>query len=110
MKKILYGISSCSRTILNLLLVSLMFFAGLSDLNAQDKNWLQIYGFAMTDVGYNANQIDPAWFDVVRPTKLPTMENQFGTDGNAYFSVRQSRFGTKSGVQTDLGELFVQLE
>ncbi|MGE5811560.1 MAG: DcaP family trimeric outer membrane transporter [Ignavibacteria bacterium] len=114
MKKILYGISLSRRTIFNLLLGSLMFLvaAGLSDLNAQDENksWLQIYGFAMTDVGYNANQIDPAWFDVVRPTKLPTMENQFGTDGNAYFSVRQTRFGTKSGVQTDLGELFVQLE
>ena len=75
-----------------------------------DKNWFQVYGFAMTDIGYNFNQIDPAWFDVVRPTKLPTFENQYGTDGNAYFSVRQTRFGVKSGTQTGLGELFTQFE
>jgi hypothetical protein len=80
------------------------------NLKAQDKNWFQVYGFAMTDIGYNFNQIDPAWFDVVRPTKLPTYENQFGTDGNAYFSVRQTRFGVKSGTQTGLGELFTQFE
>ncbi|MCU0415419.1 MAG: porin [Ignavibacteriaceae bacterium] len=79
---------------------------------AQDgeKNWFQLYGFAMTDIGYNAKQIHPDWFDVVRPTKLPTTENEYGTDGNAYFSVRQTRFGVKSGTQTGLGELFTQFE
>jgi hypothetical protein len=91
-----------------LLIIFIAFFA--VNLKAQDKNWFQVYGFAMTDIGYNFNQIDPAWFDVVRPTKLPTYENQFGTDGNAYFSVRQTRFGVKSGTQTGLGELFTQFE
>lgn len=81
-------------------------------LAAQDKpqQTFEVYGFAMTDIGYNFNQIDPAWFDVVRPTKLPTTENQFGTDGNTYFSVRQTRFGVKSATQTALGELFTQFE
>ncbi len=87
-----------------LLLTSISLFA------QDDKNWFEIYGFAMTDIGYNFNQIHPDWFDVVRPTKLPTMENQFGTDGNAYFSARQTRFGVKSGTQTALGELFTQFE
>jgi len=82
-------------------------FASAQDVN---QNWFQVYGFAMTDIGYNANQIHPDWFDVVRPTKLPTMKNQYGTDGNAYFSVRQTRFGVKSGTQTGLGELFTQFE
>jgi len=75
-----------------------------------DKNWFKIYGFAMTDIGYNANQIQPDWYDVVRPTKLPTIKNQYGTDGNAYFSVRQTRFGVQSGTKTALGELFTQFE
>jgi hypothetical protein len=75
-----------------------------------DKNWFKIYGFVMTDVGYDANQIDPNWYDVVRPTKLPTMKNEYGTDGNAYFGVRQTRFGVQSGTQTPLGELFTQFE
>ncbi len=91
----------------------LALLCGLSlPLAAQDKpkQTFEVYGFAMTDMGYNFNQIDPAWFDVVRPTKLPTMENQFGTDGNTFFSVRQTRFGVKSATQTALGELFTQFE
>ena len=91
-------------TILVLLMGSLMIAQDA------DKNWFKIYGFAMTDIGYNANQIQPDWFDVVRPTKLPTMKNEYGTDGNAYFSVRQTRFGVQSGTQTALGELFTQFE
>lgn len=88
----------------------LFFISSFSEFKAQDKNWFQVYGFAMTDIGYNFNQIHPDWFDVVRPTKLPTMENQYGTDGNAYFSVRQTRFGVKSGTPTAIGELFTQFE
>lgn len=94
------------------LLTAILVFCLASLILAQDenKNWFQIYGFAMTDIGYNANQIHPDWFDVVRPTKLPTYKNEYGTDGNAYFSVRQSRFGVKSSTQTGLGELFTQFE
>lgn len=95
---------------LSIAFITLMLFISVSDVKAQDKNWFQIYGFAMTDIGYNFNQIHPDWYDVVRPTKLPTIENQYGTDGNAYFSVRQTRFGVKSGTQTGLGELFTQFE
>jgi hypothetical protein len=64
----------------------------------------------MTDIGYNFNQIDPNWFDVIRTTKLPSFKDQFGTDGNAYFSVRQTRLGVKGKQQTPLGELFTQFE
>lgn len=66
---------------------------------------MDIYGFVMMDAGYNFNQIHPDWFDVVRPTKLPAFENQYGTDGNFYFSVRQTRLGFKNYFQTPLGEL-----
>lgn len=91
-------------------IIALFLFISVSDIKAQDKNWFQVYGFAMTDIGYNANQIHPDWYDVVRPTKLPTFKNEYGTDGNAYFSVRQSRFGVKSSTQTGMGELFTQFE
>ena len=66
---------------------------------------LEIYGFVMMDMGYNFNQIHPDWFDVVRPTKLPSFKNEYGTDGNAYFSVRQTRLGVKGYTNTPLGEL-----
>src|SRR5579871_5981487 len=52
-----------------------------------------MYGFAMLDAGYNFGQIDPNWFDVMRPTKLPAFENEFGPSGNVFFSVRQTRWG-----------------
>jgi DcaP outer membrane protein len=66
---------------------------------------VELYGFAMLDVGYDFGQNDPAWFDVVRPTKLPSFEDEFGTDGRYFAGVRQSRFGVRTYLPTDLGEL-----
>jgi len=86
-------------------LLLLAFASSALSQEAQEQKSMEIYGFIMTDAGYNFNQIHPDWFDVVRPTKLPSYEGEFGTDGNAYFSVRQTRFGTKGYFQTPLGEL-----
>ena len=71
---------------------------------AEKKPELEIYGFAMLDMGYNGGQIDPNWFDTVRPTKLPAFKNQFGSDGNFFTGVRQSRFGVRSTVPTQYGD------
>ena len=71
-----------------------------------DGEWnLNIYGHAMLDMGYQTNQNDPDWFDVLRPTKLPSFENQYGDDGHWFSSVRQSRLGVKSKVPTKYGDL-----
>jgi hypothetical protein len=75
-----------------------------------DQKAFEIYGFVMTDAGYNANQIHPDWFDVVRSTKLPAYKGEFGSDGNAYFSVRQTRLGFKGYLPTPLGELKTTFE
>jgi len=69
------------------------------------KAFLDLYGFAQLDAGYDFKQVDPDWFDVVRPTKLPAFANEFGADGNTFFGVRQTRFGAKSEVPTSLGTL-----
>ncbi|HSE41620.1 MAG TPA: DcaP family trimeric outer membrane transporter [Acidobacteriota bacterium] len=74
------------------------------------KPKFDIYGFAMLDTGYQGKQNDPNWFDVVRPTKLPAFENQFGEDGRWFAGVRQSRFGVKSYFPTELGELRTTFE
>ncbi len=71
----------------------------------EEKNTLDIYGFAMLDSGYDFKQVDPAWFDVVRPTKLPSFTNEFAPSGNVYAGVRQTRFGVKSSTTTPLGDL-----
>ena len=59
----------------------------------------------MLDMGYQVNQSDPDWFDVVRPTKLPSFDGEFGSDGNFFSGVRQSRLGVKSFTPTSAGEL-----
>ena len=69
-----------------------------------------VYGFAMLDMGYQSKQNDPDWFDVLRPTKLPAFEDQFGEDGHWFSSVRQSRLGVKSSTPTKLGDLKTTFE
>ena len=93
-----------------LVLTICMFNSANAQMDAEQKKTMEIYGFIMMDAGYNANQIHPDWFDVVRPTKLPSFKNEFGTDGNFYFSVRQTRLGFKNYFQTPLGELKTHFE
>src|SRR5262249_9687219 len=76
----------------------------------EPKPRLDVYGFAMLDMGYQFKQNDPDWFDVIRPTKLPAFPDQFGKDGHWYDSVRQSRLGVKSYFPTSLGELRTTFE
>jgi hypothetical protein len=73
--------------------------------SGERKATMDIYGFAMLDMGYDFNQVDPKWFDVLRPTKLPAFENQFGKDGSTYAGVRQSRLGVKANIPTELGDV-----
>lgn len=98
---------------LTYLIVAFCCFLSLPFMKAQEAGEVksfELYGHIMTDIGFNFNQTDPNWFDVVRPTKLPAFENQFGTDGNVYFSVRQTRFGVKSWFPTSMGDLKTQFE
>ncbi len=74
------------------------------------KAWMDIYGFAMMDIGYDFKQIDPNWFDTMKVTKLPSVADQFGKDGSLFIGVRQTRFGVKSSVPTDLGDLTTKFE
>jgi hypothetical protein len=97
---------------LKLLLIIALFSAALQ-VSAQDTSkvrTLEVYGFAMTDFGYNFNQIDPDWFDALRVSKLPTYANQFAPNGNTFAGIRQSRLGVRGWTQTPIGELKTQFE
>ena len=72
---------------------------------AKEHARYDVYGFVMLDAGYDFGQNDPNWFDVMRPTKLPSSPNQFGHNGTFYAGVRQTRFGIKAYFPTSLGEL-----
>jgi hypothetical protein len=77
---------------------------------AEPKASMEIYGFAMLDIGQDLKQIDPDWFDTMRVTKLPSFDKQFGDDNRTFASVRQSRFGVRTSSPTTLGELKTQFE
>lgn len=78
--------------------------------DSKGESTFEIYGFVMLDAGYQWGQNDPAWFDVIRPTKLPAFRDQFAPNGKTYWGVRQSRFGVRSSTPTDWGELKTQFE
>jgi hypothetical protein len=69
------------------------------------KPHLDIYGFVELDLGYNFRTIDPDWYDVMRPSKLPADPGEFGKIGSTFFSVRPSRFGTRGMQPTPWGEM-----
>src|SRR5688572_26559417 len=56
---------------------------------------LEIYGFGQADAIYEFKQSNPDWFDVNRPSRLPSFDNQYGRDGRSWLSARQSRLGAK---------------
>jgi hypothetical protein len=66
-----------------------------------DAPRMELYGHAMLDMGFQANQNDPDWFDVLRPTKLPSFEDEFGGDGHFFAGVRQSRLGVRAYIPTE---------
>jgi hypothetical protein len=72
---------------------------------ADKKPSLEVYGFAMLDIGHDFDQIDPDWYDTLRLTKLPSTPKQFGEDNNTFAGVRQSRLGVRANVPTAAGEL-----
>jgi hypothetical protein len=80
------------------------------DTDSKGESTFQVYGFAMLDAGYQFKQNHPDWFDVIRPTKLPSFRDEFAPNGKVYYGVRQSRLGVKSSTPTKYGELKTQFE
>jgi len=70
-----------------------------------DSSSITIYGFAMADAIFDFKQNNPDWFDVMRPSRLPSFANEFGEDGRFYLSARQSRLGVSGTRMTSHGEM-----
>ena len=76
----------------------------------EPKPAISIYGAAMLDMGFQVEQNDPDWFDVLRPSKLPSFKHEFGRDGHNFAGFRQSRMGVKTTTPTTLGDLKTTFE
>jgi hypothetical protein len=77
---------------------------------AQDAKSFEVYGFAQVDYTQDFNRVDPAWEDALRPSKIPTTEGQFGGDGQASISIKQSRFGVRANVPAGNSTIRTQFE
>ena len=71
---------------------------------------VQVYGFAALNLIYDFDQVNPDWYDMLRPSKLPAFPDEFGENGNFWASVRQTRFGVRSWLPTSLGEVKTEFE
>src|SRR5688500_1871944 len=104
LKRMIRGKKLKRRLFFQLLIILLPVFSFAQT----DKNSFEVYGFILTDAGYNFNTIHPDWFDVMRPTKLPKFKDEFAPAGNYFISVRHTRLGVRSSTATKLGELTTQ--
>ena len=71
---------------------------------------LEVYGFVMADSIYDFKRVDPDWNDTLRVSTIPTQDGLYGADGEFVFSVRQTRLGLKSDIDTDIGHFGFLLE
>ena len=103
-----------TKKFLTAIMLFLFITCSVISANAQDDSLpqksLEVYGFAMVDMGYNFDQIDSRWFDALRLNRLPKYKDQFAPDGTFFFGVRQTRFGVKGYTPTKMGDLTVRFE
>lgn len=62
---------------------------------------LELYGFIQLDYIQDFQRVDPAWEATLVPSRIPTTPNQYGSNGQAIFSVRQTRFGLIAALPAD---------
>jgi hypothetical protein len=77
---------------------------------AADGPTFEIYGFAMADYIQDFNRVDPNWTATLRPSKIPTVDGEFGSDGQSIISARQSRFGATADQPIAGHDLFIKFE
>ena len=51
----------------------------------------EIYGFAQADAIYDFGRLNPDWDDAFRPSKIANPEGEYGSNGQASLSVKQSK-------------------
>jgi len=74
-----------------------------------DSNF-EVYGFGQVDYIQDFNRVNPAWDSTLRPSRIPTTEGQYGSDGQAILSARQSRLGVNYKVPVGSETLVTKFE
>ncbi len=77
---------------------------------AEGQKSFEIYGFAQLDYIQDFGRVNPDWEDTLRPSRIPTDDEQFGGDGQAMLSFKQSRLGVKATLPTAKGDINTKFE
>lgn len=70
----------------------------------------EVYGFAMADYIQDFKRVNPAWEDTLRPSRIPTTAGQYGSDGQASLSPKQSRLGVQANLPVEGKDLYTKFE
>jgi hypothetical protein len=70
----------------------------------------EVYGFLMLDYIQDFGRVNPDWEDTLRPSRIGTDEDQFGDEGQAILSVKQSRLGVQATLPVDGQDLYTKFE
>ncbi|WP_413291334.1 DcaP family trimeric outer membrane transporter [Bdellovibrio sp. HCB337] len=77
---------------------------------ALEGSGFEVYGFAQVDYIQDFNRVNPAWEDTLRPSRIPATEGEFGSDGQASVSGKQSRLGVQASLPVDGKPLYTKFE
>jgi hypothetical protein len=78
---------------------------------AEGQKSFEVYGFAQLDYIQDFGRVNPDWEDTLRPSRIPVANpEEFGDDGQASLSVKQSRFGVKATLPTSKGDINTKFE
>jgi hypothetical protein len=81
-----------------------------SALAADEEKAFEIYGAAQLDYTQDFGRVNPDWEDALRPSRIGIDDDQFGDDGQASFSVKQTRLGVKAKLPTAKGPINTKFE
>ncbi|HKX45089.1 MAG TPA: DcaP family trimeric outer membrane transporter [Planctomycetota bacterium] len=79
-------------------------------LQSNEDDWFEVYGFAQVDYIQDFGRVNPAWNATLRPSRIPTVDGQFGDDGQAIISARQSRLGVQGNLPVGEDDLYTRFE
>jgi hypothetical protein len=77
---------------------------------AERKPSFEIYGFAQVDYIQDFQRVRPDWNATLRPTRIPTVEGEYGANGEAILSARQSRLGFRGSLPAGSHDLKARIE
>ena len=80
-----------------------------TSIQAAEKKF-EVYGFAQVDYIQDFKRSNPNWEDTLRPSRIATDDEEYGSDGQATLSVRQSRFGVQGNLPAGGKDLETKFE